>query len=294
MRMKQGWVYGILSQILWGTAGFTIKLIDTVLPSSLLVSLRHGIGALTLASLVIKNKTSFRNLPIVHLILLGIFAACLPDLLLVEAIRNSGVIVASMLARVEIPLGVLFAHIFLKEKVTKYSYLAGVISLVGVWLISYKPGQVITLDNNFYFGVLCSLGAATLWGISSVYAKYILTKKTDPLALSFVRLSIGSIFALAITIVFIHDPLISLQQLQLTDWLMLLYLGIFVSGLAYLFFYRSLTLLDAHKAIILLGLSIVVTLFLGLLLGETIQFMQWIGILLIISSIFLIKSPRGV
>ncbi|MBA3724207.1 MAG: DMT family transporter [Candidatus Levybacteria bacterium] len=292
--MKQGWVNGIVSQILWGTAGFTIKLIDTALPSSLLVSLRHGIGALTLATLIVKSKTSFKNLPIGHLVLLGIFAACLPDLLLVEAIRNAGVIVASMVARVEIPLGVIFAHVLLKEKVTKHAYLAAIISLIGVWFISYKPGQIITLDNTFYFGVLCALGAAILWGISSVYAKYILTKKTDPLALSFVRLSIGSIFALAITILFIHDPFISLQQLQMTDWLLLLYLGIFVSGLAYLFFYRSLAILDAHKAIILLGVSIMVTLFLGLFLGEIIQFIQWIGIALIISSLFLIRNPGSV
>lgn len=292
--MRQGWIYGVLSQLLWGTGAFTIKLIDAVLPSSLLVSLRHGIGAITLGALILKNKTSFKNLPIFHLILLGIFAACLPDLLLVEAIRKAGVIVASILVRVEIPLGVIFAHVFLKEKVTKYAYLAGIISLVGVGFISYKPGQVITNNNEFYIGVVCALGAAVLWGASSVYAKYILTKKTDPLALSFVRLSIGSIFALAITLVLIQDPFISLQLLQLKDWLMLLYLGIFVSGLAYLFFYRSLNLLDAHKAIILLGLTFIVTLFLGLLLGETIQFAQWIGILLIIVSIFLIKRPRSV
>lgn len=292
--MRQGWIYGVLSQLLWGTGAFTIKLIDAVLPSSLLVSLRHGIGAITLGALILKNKTSFKNLPIFHLILLGIFAACLPDLLLVEAIRKAGVIVASILVRVEIPLGVIFAHVFLKEKVTKYAYLAGIISLVGVGFISYKPGQVITINNEFYIGVVCALGAAVLWGASSVYAKYILTKKTDPLALSFVRLSIGSIFALAITLVLIQDPFISLQLLQLKDWLMLLYLGIFVSGLAYLFFYRSLNLLDAHKVIILLGLTFIVTLFLGLLLGETIQFAQWIGILLIIVSIFLIKRPRSV
>ncbi len=291
-RQTQGWLYGIISQILWGTSGVTIKLIDSVIPSSLLVSLRHGIGAITLGLLIMRGKTMvLKNLPLVHLILLGIFAAGLPDLLLVEAIRRSGAIISTMLARVEIPLGVILAHLLLKEKVGKSAYLAGLISIIGVWFISYQPEQKITLDNQFYVGILCALGAAILWALSSVYAKYILNKKTDPLALSFVRISIGSIFALAITMLFIHDPFLSLQQLNLQDWTLIVYLGIFLSGLGYLFFYRSLKLLDAHVAIVLIGLTIVVLLISGLLIGETIRPMQWIGIALVVASIFLVKKP---
>jgi drug/metabolite transporter (DMT)-like permease len=130
--------------------------------------------------------------------------------------------------------------------------------------------------------------------LSSVYAKHILNKKTDPLALSFVRLSIGALFALAITVLFIHEPFASLQQLHLKDWSLILYLGIFLSGLAYLFFYRSLTILDAHVAIVLIGLSIVVQLFCGLLIGETIHPVQWLGITMIVVSISLVKKPAPV
>ncbi len=288
----KGWLYCICSQVLWGTGGVTIKLIDSVIPSSLLVGLRHGIGAITLALLMVRGKKPiFKNLPVVHLIILGIFAAGLPDLLLIEAIRRSGAIIASMLARVEIPLGVIFAHLLLKEKVGKGAYIAGLISVAGVWLISYQPEQKLTLDNQFYVGILCALGAATLWALSSVYAKHILNKKTDPLALSFVRLCIGSIFALAITVLFIHDPFLTLQQLDLTDWSLIIYLGVFLSGLAYLFFYRSLNILDAHVAIVLIGLSIVVLLLLGLFIGETIGPVQWLGITMIVVSIFLVKKP---
>lgn len=287
----KGFLYGIFSQTFWGTSPAVIKLIDTVLPSSVLVFLRHGIGAFTLGLLILQGKRAvFKNLPIVHLILLGIFAAGLPDLLLVEAIRNAGAIIASILARLEIPLGVILAHILLKEKVGKTAYLAGVISIIGACFISYQPEQAITLDNKFYVGILCGFGAATLWALSSVYGKYILNKQTDPLALSFVRLCIGSIFALVVALLFIKNPFFSLSQLRLLDWSLILYLGIFLSGLAYLFFYRSLRILDAHVAIILLGLSIVVMLFLGLLIGEVISPLQWFGIGMVIFSIFLVKK----
>ena len=288
----KGWFYGVISQVLWGTGGVTIKFIDSVLPSSLLVFLRHGIGAITLGLLLLRGKKIIlKNLPIIHLILLGILAAGLPDLLLIEGIRRTGAIISTMLARVEIPLGVIFAHLLLKERVGKKAYIAGIISLVGVGLISYRPEQQITLDNQFYVGILCGLGAATLWALSSVYAKYILNKKTDPLALSFVRISIGSLFALGIAILLIHDPIVSLQQLSMTDWSLIIYLGIFLSGLAYLFFYRSLNILDAHIAIILAGISIIVLLICGLLIGEIVRPIQWLGIGMIVVSIFLVKKP---
>jgi drug/metabolite transporter (DMT)-like permease len=289
---SKGWLYGIFSQLFWGSGGVTIKLIDSVLPGSLLVGIRHGIGALTLGLLILKGKTPIlKDLPMFHLIVLGIMAAGLPDLLMVEAVRRAGAIIAIMLARLEIPLGVIFVHVFLKEKVGKKAYLAGLISIVGVIFISYRPDLTITLGNQFYVGVLSALGAAILWGLASVYAKHILNKKTDPLALSFVRIGVGSIFAFAITLLFVHQPFLSLQHLHLKDWTLILYLGIFLSGLAYLFFYRSLHLLDAHVAIILQGLSIVVLLILGSLIGEMIQPLQWFGILMIIGSIFLVKKP---
>lgn len=291
----KGFLYGIFSQVLWGTSGVAIKLIDSVIPSSLLVTIRHGIGALTLGLLILRGKIAvFKNFPIIHVILFGIIAAALPDLLLIESVRRAGAIVATILVRVEIPLGVIFAHILLKEKVDKIAYVAGIISILGVCLISYQPEQTITLDNQFYVGVLCGLGAAVLWALSSIYAKHILNKQTDPLALSFVRISIGSIFALIITMLFINDAFLSLQHLQWTDWSLILYLGIFLSGLAYLFFYRSLKILDAHVVVVLLGVSIIVLLFSGLLIGETISLLQWLGIGIIVFSIFLVKKPAPV
>lgn len=161
-------------------------------------------------------------------------------------------------------------------------------------LVSYRPDLQITFTNDFYVGVACALGAATLWSLSGVYVKYILNKKTDPLALSFVRIAMGSIFALAITILFIQDPFASLSFLNVKDWSLILYIGIFLSGFAYLFFYRSLNILDAHVAILLIGLSIVVLVLFGLLIGETISPIQWLGIALIGVSILLVKKPAPV
>ncbi len=285
---RKGWIYGFFSQVLWGTGGIATKLIDKTLPSSLLVGVRHGIGALVLGLEILRAKRHvLNNLPWIHLIILGVLAAGLPDLLLVEAIRRCGAIIAIMLARLEIPLGVVFAHFLLKEKVSAKAYIAGVLSLAGVCLISFKPGQVFTIRNTFYSGIM----VAVIWALSGVYAKFILNRKTDPLALTFVRLTMGSIFGFAVAAIFISHPLEALQHLSFTDWSLLIYLGVFLSGLAYLAFYRSLNILDAHVAVILLSISIAVLLLLGLAIGERVTPLQWLGIAIVALSVYLIKKP---
>ena len=281
-----------MSQALWGTGGVVTKLVDKSLPSSLLVGFRHGIGALVLGISIIRTERPImRNLPWLRLIIFSIVAAGLTDLLFVEAIRRCGAIIAVMLARLEIPLGVIFAHFFLKEKVGISAYLACVLSLAGVCLISYRPGVTVTLQDSFYLGVVLGITTGILWAGCSVYAKTMLNRKIDPLALSFVRLSIGSIFAFGIAIALVHHPFQALQNLAWSDWAWIIYLGIFLSGLAYLFYYKSLKIIDAHIALILSSVSIAVLLVLGLAIGERISILQWLGVATIGLSIYLVKKP---
>jgi drug/metabolite transporter (DMT)-like permease len=227
-----------------------------------------------------------------HLLALGVVGAGLPDLFLVESIRRAGAIIPIMLARIEIPLGVLFAHIFLKEKVGKIAYVAALASFGGAALITFPNGfSSIDTSSDFFIGVLFGLAAAVVWGIASVYAKFMLSNKdVDPLVLSFVRMLTGSVFNFILVFIFVSGPLLVLSKLSLFDWTMLLYIGIFLSGIAYLTFYKALKVLDAHILMISLSVSMIINLILGLVLGETIVLMQYVGIALIGFSIFLIYN----
>ncbi len=292
---NKGWLDNFFAQAIWGTGGIAISLVDKALPSTLLVGIRHGIGSFMLGVSILKNKRHLlRNSPWAHLVILGILGGALPDLLLVGSIRRCGPIVGVLLARLEIPLGVLFAHIFLKERVTAKAYIASAVAMLGACMISYKRGESITLQNSFYIGVVIGLAAGVVWALTSVYAKFILNKQADPMILTSVRLGIGSISAFVAAAFLVTQPLHILQQLSLNDWLLLIYLGVFVSGLAYLLFYKSLQLIDVHVAQILVGMSIAVVVILGLAIGVPISPIQWLGIALIAYSIYLIKSAQPV
>ncbi len=286
----KGWLYNVLAQSFWGTGGIVISLIEKTFPGTMLVGIRTAIGSLLLGINILKGKRQvLKNLPLLHLILLGILAGALPDLLLVAAVRHSGPIIAVLLARLEIPLGVLFAHAFLKEKVTLKAYLASILALIGGGLISYKPGQALTIHSSFYLGVIAGVAAGITWALATVYGKYILNRGTDALALTFIRLSIGSITSLIAAGFLVSQPLMALEHLRLNDWLLLIYLGVFVSGIGYLMFYRSLELIDAHIAQILVGISIAIVIVLGLLIGQHVSVLEWLGIAITTFSIYLIK-----
>ncbi len=289
---KKGWLAAFLSQGLWGTGGIAIKLVDTAVPSSLLVGLRHGVGTLVLGSILLLRGEIhvLRTLPYFHVIILGIFAAGLPDLLLVEAVRHCGAILAVILARIEIPLGVIFAHLLLKERVHPKAYLAAALSFGGAVLISLKPGASFNSNDGFYLGVMLALLAAVLWALSSTYAKFILNKQTDPLGFSFMRLAIGSAFGFVVAALVVPEPFKALAGIGWESWALIVYLGVFLSGLAYWMFYYSLRILEAHVLAILLSVSIMVVLVLGLLIGERISWSQWLGIGLVVASIIAVKT----
>lgn len=292
-RTAKSWTYALSAQVMWGTGGVVVKLINTFLPGSLLVALRHGIGSSVLGLAILRGRrAALKNLPWNHLLAMGILAA-IPDLLLVGAVRRAGAIIAILILRLEIPLVVIFANWLLKEKISFNAYVAAILSLAGSCLISLKPGQSITLQNSFYIGIAMALIGAVLWALSGVYSKFLLNKKTDPLGLTFARLGIGSLFMLIVSLITIRKPLLVLQGLTAKDWFWIIYLGLFLSGLGYLLWNKSMAVIDVHIATVLLGVSVAVLLVLGLAIGEQISRIQWLGVVLVILGIYLVRPKEA-
>ncbi|MBP6880090.1 EamA family transporter [Candidatus Saccharibacteria bacterium] len=118
---KKGFRLNLLSQSLWGSGPVVTKLISFNIAGSLLTGLRNGIGAIFMVIFIMKNKENRHELlklkPIlqIHLFFLAIVAVAIPNILMVDSIRSSGAIIAAMLSRLEIPIGVILAGVLLKE-----------------------------------------------------------------------------------------------------------------------------------------------------------------------------------
>ncbi|MBP6880089.1 EamA family transporter [Candidatus Saccharibacteria bacterium] len=64
--------------------------------------------------------------------------------------------------------------------------------------------------------------------------------------MTLVRTTIGAVSSLLIFIFFGGNIVTSISNIAPMDWLALGFLGVFVSAIAYLAYYKSLSLLDAH------------------------------------------------
>ena len=212
---------------------------------------------------------------------------------MVESIRASGAIVAAMLARLEIPFGVILASIVLKEKVSNKAKAATSLSLHSVILLSQTDMSFSTFDDANARGVGLGLIVALAFSLSTIYAKWIFnTFKIPSLLMTWVRTSMGAGISILIFVLSGGDIVQSLASISLMDWLAIGFLGLFVNAIAYMAYYKSLSLLDAHITQIMLGVALVIAVILGLLMGETLSIFQWLGIVLVVISIYLIQTSK--
>ncbi len=246
MTDKQGIIFILLSQLIWGVTPVIIKSVPLTLPTSLLIATRYVLGGIILLVFILLNKRSVAGLKkltkrqVLEIIMLGIVGSGLADLFAVHAIREIGVIIAVMIVRLEIPLGVLFAALILKEKITPRIILATVVSLWGVFLISYHPGLMIDIHNGFFMGIVSAFVASILWAFAGVYAKKVLSDNVSPTFLAAGRMSVGGIFSFAFAYYTLGQITPYFVNLKMETWLSLLFLTVVSSVAAFVLYYKGL------------------------------------------------------
>lgn len=298
MTSQNGNLFILLSQIIWGITSAIIKYVPKTLPSSLFIATRFSIASIVLFIIIILHKKYFNSLKklsqktVLQIIILGILGSGLADLLMVQAIRTIGVILAVMIARLEIPLGVIMAGIMLKEKITMRIIVATIVSFLGVIFVSYGDNISIFHNQVLYVGIGFALIAAFLWAFTGVFAKKILSSSISPIILAFGRLFAGGIFSLFLSLITLKSVISYYDGLTQMNWASLLFLAIFSSALPILFYYKGLEKIDAAKASILLSLSIIIALITGIFIGETLTIFQWAGIASILIGIYLVIAER--
>lgn len=91
---------------------------------------------------------------------------------------------AGFLVRFVMVTTILFAWLFLKERLTKSKIIALGIMLIGAYLVSTKGGMLVPHLGDFLI-----VGACVCWSIGTVfYKKYLKNHQIRPLTMSFVRL----------------------------------------------------------------------------------------------------------
>ena len=168
----------------------------------------------------------------------------------VLSVANMGASIGAVASAIFPAIGAVLAYIFLKEKMAWYRWVFLILSLLGVYGLSYSPEINIT---NFWLGFAGTLMCAFGWGIEAVIiAKSVQDDAiTDEIALQIRQTTSALIYGLIILPVMrgwgfiiqlfsgtgILIPTIAIAALFATD--------------SYLFYYRAISQIGASKSMAL-------------------------------------------
>lgn len=198
--------------------------------------------------------------------------------LFIAAYRLPGGI-ASIIGSVQPVFIILLSWLILKEKPTRNSYLAIAMIITGVFLLLFK--QQVNID---LIGVLAALAGSALMALGVVLTKYWgKPEGVSQMAFTSWQLFFGSLILIPAAL-FFEDPI---PALTAGNILGLAFIGIFNTGLAYYLWFRGIEKIGPAKASFLNPINPLTAFFLGyLVLGQTISGIQLVGVIIIISSVF--------
>jgi drug/metabolite transporter (DMT)-like permease len=283
-------LYALLSISFWGVSFVSTKaVLHTLDPLTLLV-LRFGIGALFLFFLILAQGISLRiHLKYVpHLIILGVLGVFIHQLLQASALLTIDASAAGWMISFA-PIFTMFLSIlFLQERLSMFKMGGVVLAVIGVLLVtSARTGH--SLSFSLQIGYFLMLASTFNWAVYSILLKKLAIPHPS-LVITFYMCTIG--FVLTLPFLFQTKGWQALPLLSGSERLHLAFLGVFVSGVSYWFWAKSLEVMEASKVSAFLYLEPLTTLVAAvLLLHEEILLISVLGGVIVILGVIIANRP---
>jgi drug/metabolite transporter (DMT)-like permease len=212
-----------------------------------------------------------------------------------QGLKYTTPINAALIMATNPPLTLLLAAIFLKESMNFNQKIGALMSLIGVGVVIAHGSLGELLHLQLALGDLMIMMANICWALYGVLARRYL-KQSSPLMTTASTMFIGSIILLLMTG---YDTNISQILLSQTPHIYraLLYMIVFGTVLAYLFWNYGISQLGAGNTAIFFNLIPVVTTVIAIFLGEIITPVQLVGGMGVIFGVLLsthvLRFPIG-
>ena len=195
---------------------------------------------------------------------------------------------AVLLVQMEVPFGVIFAYLILKEEPTIRSIIGISIALIGVYILTGTPN----LDGKFIGATLVFTGAG-IWALGQVLVKP-LSKEINPIALvAWLALFSGPIL-ICLSAIFDGNTINYFKTANLNSWIIVIFLGFIMQPISYGCFYYVLKNNPIYKVLPIVTMGIPPT---GLLaaifiLGEEPTKELFIGGVIILVGVIMIVFKK--
>ena len=276
--------------IFWGFSFIATKVALREVHPFTLLTLRYAIGVLLLLSFQLsKDKTFFKIFSCrdwVYIFILAAVGVSGLGLLQAYGLLYTTAINTGWIIAINPILITLSARLFLGETITIRKMLGIVSGFCGVFLIISKGIFSLSLFGfASTFGDLLVFASALAWTGFTIGGKGFISRFPSLATVTTIMLS-GCLIVLPMSL--LKGEWANLIHLSLTAWIGILFLGVFCSGLGYLFWYSALKKRDSGVVGMYLYLEPFATLIGAyFLLGEEIRWITIMGGGMILCGVFL-------
>lgn len=288
--MNKAYIFVVLTAFLFGTMEVACKAAGSQLDPFQLTFIRFAIGGLILLPFAVaelkKNNIRLNVKDILTLAGVGILCIPLSMLFFQLGVMNCNASTSSVLICINPFFTMVFAHIFTEEKLNKHKFVVLAIGFIGL-IFMIKPWNI--QEGNTVLGIIYMLLAALFFGAYTVAGK-VSVKKMGIMAQTSISFILGSLILLII-IVAAGKPVMA----GVTDNLLLvLYVGIFVTGLGYFCYFKAIKLADAATGSLAFFLKPAIAPVIAvIILKETILWNTYVGIgFILVASYMNIRYQR--
>jgi len=233
-----------------------------------------------------KSPTQFSRKSLFFVIMLGItdVAAITTNFF---GLNHTTAVNATILINTELLFVLLIALVVFKERIQKRETFP--LALVALGAIILPMGVDIiqngTFVSGFVFGDMMILLAAGFFALDISIAKFV-SKRVPASRISQISAFAGVPFAMVLMMIFQVPFDLPLEQMPV-----IVYMGIFVSGLSYYFFVIALRLIGAIRTILIYSTTSVFGIsFSAIFLGETITELNIVSVTIIVVGIYLLRK----
>lgn len=213
---------------------------------------------------------------------------------LLNGLRHTSTGEAGILTGATPAITALLALFFLREPAGGKGLIGIISTVTGILLIQglLTPTSSFTLEH--FWGnilVICAAACESLFSIFSRLAVNTGKEPVEPVVQTTIVSAIAMLFCL-IPAIFEH-PISSLAAIGVKEWLALLWYGLFVTALAFIFWYNGIKRCGAFTAAAFSGMMPFTAMLLSIiLLRETPGWQQWSGGILIVAGMILIGREQ--
>lgn len=286
----KGWIYLLITIFFFSTIEVVTKPFSGIFDPLQLTFLRFLIGGIVLLIYILSTgklkKYKLTLKPLLLMGLIGSLNSIVAMSFLQLAVKFSNASTAAIMISTNPIFVVFLAWIILKEELNYRKLLSIVIGLIGISLIMSSNSV-----GDSVIGLIFGLVAALSFALYTVLVKKYVKKIPSSIFVTFSFL-VSSLF-FYIFLLILKIPTFSFEIENINVIWMLLYISIFVTGIAYITFYKAFENLDASKGSFSFLLKPAISMILAyIFLSEYPKPLKLLGASLIVLSVAIIAAKR--